>query len=273
MKNVSKIVALILSASAGIWLTGCAAELGDIDEETESALDNVHKGAGITKGRIGAASDIEVGQDSQLGENLPLGGQVAGEIAGGMLGKGLGKGMKKGKGFEQGLGKAIMEKGLGKGSMEKGHGKGFAQGLGKGFSKSAPIAAGERAGEQPALGQQEESGLVAEESGQLAEESGGQVAGAERIEGQVAGHEGQGSAVAGEEDADQASQGEEATAESQEGLTAQPWRRGWYGRGYYGGYGRYGYRYPYGGYRPYYGGYPYYGGGYPYYRHHRRYWW
>jgi len=48
MKSMSKVVALILSASAGVWLAGCAAEMGDPSEETDSALANVEKGGGIS---------------------------------------------------------------------------------------------------------------------------------------------------------------------------------------------------------------------------------
>ncbi|MDC3957559.1 hypothetical protein [Polyangium jinanense] len=256
MKNVSKIVALILSASAAVWMTGCAAEVGDF-EDTDSALANVEKGAGITGGNISA------GQDSQLGENLPLGG----EILRGVISKRMARGGEKA--FEQGPGK-----GLQKGRLSKG----LEQNLGKGFSKTAPIPAQEKAveqpaqPEQPALGQEEESGQVA--GVESIEES--QVPGLEEIAGQEA---------SGEE---ALSLAEEETGESQEALSSQYWRgrhRGWYG-GYY-GYGRHGHRYPYYGYYPrypryghypYYGGYyPYYGypyyGGYPYYRHHRRYWW
>lgn len=80
MKNVSKVVAFVLSASAGIWMTGCAAEMADA-EDTDSAYAGVEQSKGITKGAPGQGM---IGQDSQVGGGLGLGGQ----IAGGVLGKG-----------------------------------------------------------------------------------------------------------------------------------------------------------------------------------------
>ncbi|MRG97924.1 hypothetical protein [Polyangium spumosum] len=80
MKNVSKVVAFVLSASAGVWMTGCAAEMADA-EDTDSAYANVEHAKGITKGAPGRGM---IGQDSQVGGDLGLGGQVAG----GVLGKG-----------------------------------------------------------------------------------------------------------------------------------------------------------------------------------------
>jgi len=80
MKNMSKVVALILSASAGVWMTGCAAEVADL-EETDMALANVDKSAGINKGGL-------------LNEKAePVSGAISGEIDSPILGKGnLGKG-------------------------------------------------------------------------------------------------------------------------------------------------------------------------------------
>ncbi|HVK69813.1 MAG TPA: hypothetical protein VM694_35385 [Polyangium sp.] len=88
MKNTSKLVALILSASACVWLTGCAAEYGDLSEDTDDAAANLEKG-GITKGHLGGQAEFPaiskgkgmLGQDSQF-EGRML-GKAARVVAGG----------------------------------------------------------------------------------------------------------------------------------------------------------------------------------------------
>ncbi|MDI1447241.1 hypothetical protein [Polyangium sp. 6x1] len=104
MKNLSKLVALMLSASAGVWLTGCAAEVGDLSEDTDDAVGNVHKGFGaeksLTKGSLGGQTEIStiskgkgmIGQGSQFesgslgkgetqGAERVLGGSQEGQVA------------------------------------------------------------------------------------------------------------------------------------------------------------------------------------------------
>ncbi|MDC0746604.1 hypothetical protein [Polyangium mundeleinium] len=87
MKNTSKVFALILSASAGVWLTGCAAEYGDLSEDTDDAAANLEKG-GITKGHLGGQAEFPaiskgrgmIGQGSQFEGGL---GKAARVVAGG----------------------------------------------------------------------------------------------------------------------------------------------------------------------------------------------
>jgi hypothetical protein len=207
MKNMSTIVALVLSASAGVWMTGCAAEVSDL-EDTDMAVANVDKGAGIISKGAPVSKDMPVLSKEeksmtggQLGEtmNLPAGG-ISQEIESPILGKGnLGKGN---------LGKSALP------------------------AKEENIE--EKAAEQPAVGQDLESG---------------QLAGEEKIEDSqaVVGEETQldDQAATDQDEADETDQ--EATGESQEALSDQ-WRgRGGF-RGGYGGY-RHGFRGGYGGYR------------------------
>ncbi|MRG97925.1 hypothetical protein [Polyangium spumosum] len=270
MKNVSKVVALILSASAGVWMTGCAAEMSDPGEETDFALANVEQG-GVSKGKGLAPMDIPAPSKVDKGMMGGQGGQfggISGEIESPILGKGnLGKGL--GKGFEQQLGK-----GLGKGfeqQLGKGLGKGIEQGIDQGIDQGAripaPVGGMQENIEQPAIDQN----LAIDQS-----------AGEEKVEEtQDLGAEGQ---LDDQADVDQDDLFEGETGESQDALSSNPWYGGRYWRGrhfrrhrYYGG-GYYGYPYYGGGYY----GYPYYGG-YPYYRHHHRgryygghrgrYWW
>ncbi|MDI1429659.1 hypothetical protein [Polyangium sorediatum] len=66
MKNTSKLVALILSASACVWMTGCAAEYGDLSEDTDDAAANLEKGA-ITKGHLGGQAEFQGISKGHLG--------------------------------------------------------------------------------------------------------------------------------------------------------------------------------------------------------------
>jgi hypothetical protein len=102
MKNVSRIVSLILAASAGVWLSGCAAEMTDSDEDTDIALANVEQGgsnaalgssgekakenAGLSKGgQVGAASEEKAGAASEekAGASAAGAGQDAANEEGG----------------------------------------------------------------------------------------------------------------------------------------------------------------------------------------------